>query len=299
MIMRKCCVVLIATAVSLCSVATYGLYETHLLESIASKLSLKNQLDSIATQANSDTVIYAPRLSQHLHIKTNNCSEISHIGYSIFSRDSSQFIPNEVCDFVERYVLQLDLLPHQFDRTLQMTLNNVLSVGNPHDFLNQIGETDTLRYGQLQHHTHAVSIFRKAGSTQLTFDADCQLMLGADDPELEDIFARRFRKFVEQCDSAEHNFMLRLDKYNYQCDTIMCNRQDIVEMCENDGCKVSVATKPDGGEVLFAINPVLAYVHVMSITGNVGRLYTYIKLHTAPDDFIEKFYNKHNFSDKN
>lgn len=292
---HNCLFVLLLAVCFVSSAIAQTKFETQRLQSIASALHISSQLDSISAIADCDTVISSGTAIAPLHIKSNNCDEISHIGYKIFERDSNQFVPAEICNFIERYLLELDLLPGASERQVRMAVDRVLHVGDLHDFIKPIGEADTLRYGEIKHHTHAVSIFRNGGRhSQLSFDADCQLILGADDTELEHIFAKRFRKISEQRDSSQIDFTLQLDMYNYRYDTIPCNRQDLVRTFESDGCNVIVLPKPDGTEVMLATNSVLSYVHVVSIDKDFGRLYAYIRLDDTPDEFISLFYPGHN-----
>ena len=91
-------------AISINCVA-HNTYRTDLLKSIAVKCNLQQQLDTLSEGEHFQFSYYK---NQHITAIVNN-KRITHIGYSIFSRTQREGIGIEVCNFLERYFLELDI----------------------------------------------------------------------------------------------------------------------------------------------------------------------------------------------
>lgn len=140
--------------------------------------------DTMEANANNDTVFAFK--GKPLRIRTNDLGDISHIGYKLFNNQLMEaYGPSPVFDFMERYLLELDL--PQDDKTLQqrMEVDNVaISEGNA-SMLRLVDENTPFSIEAMKRRAYRVTWTVKGLPLTLSFQADCQLMQGCDVVEQE------------------------------------------------------------------------------------------------------------------
>lgn len=140
--------------------------------------------DTMEANANNDTA-YAFK-GKPLRIRTNDLGDISHIGYKLFNNQLMEaYGPSPVFDFMERYLLELDL--PQDDKTLQQRMevdNVVISEGNA-GMLRLVDENTPFSIEAMKRRAYRVTWTVKGQPLTLGFQADCQLMQGCDVVEKE------------------------------------------------------------------------------------------------------------------
>jgi len=222
-----------------------------------------------------------------IHIKTNQQGEISHLGYLLFDTDFRKNNPSVVYDFIERYFLELDLDGNDVKRQLRLKKDGVVCEGNPISMVSAKGKIESVKINKEVNHKYLIELQCGKNHLSMAFNADYQLILGADDIELEEILSKKIKRIAAKHNYTD-NFKLIFDRYGYVKDTIAFSRQDVVALIEEDCEEHSLQSKTETEEVLFAINRELGFVHLASFKPNEARLIAYIPIHDASDDFINQ-----------
>lgn len=222
-----------------------------------------------------------------IHIKTNQQGEISHLGYLLFDADFRQKKPSVVYDFIERYFLELDLDGNDVKRQLRLKKDGVVCKGNPINLVSTKAKIESVKINKEVNHKYLVELLSGNKSVVMAFNADYQLIWGADDIELEDILAKRIKRIASK-HNYPNNFKLIFDRYGYIKDTIAFSRQDVISLIEEDCDEHSLQSKTETEEVMFAINRELGFVHLVAFKSNEARLIAYIPIHDASEDFINR-----------
>lgn len=137
--------------------------------------------------------------SEHpLMVRVNAWDDVEHIGYQIFDSLAVQCQPRLVCDFVERYLLELDL-GSPTDRNLRMGIDKVVvergAIKNVHSLL----PTDQLEVSKVEMQRYRVAWHREAQCLlSLVFDMDYQLLSGCNAIELEYNYLRDLNRLDNQ-----------------------------------------------------------------------------------------------------
>ena len=264
----------------------HGQFVTKRLASLAKStgITISDTLRE-SKQKDLDSVFYFR--NHPLHIMINDQGEISHLGYSLFSENRRRDSKTAVYDFLERYILELDLLENSAKRELQLKLDGVTCNGDPVKMLESDGADESLKINYEPNHKYLVQWQRGRNRLVMAFDAHYQLLLGANDIELEEIVRRRINRIANQHDYST-DFKLIFDRYGYVKDTVNFSRQDVVTLIEEECKEQSLQRKNDTDDVLFAINREMGFVHLASFKPGQARLYMYIPIHDAPDSFINQ-----------
>ncbi len=243
--------------------------------------SIKGKLGRI----NSDsTFLFRNRI---LSIKMNCWGEIQNIGYSLF--------PNEICDtnlsyiydFVERYLLELDLLNKKSELKKRLRHDDVTLSGDFPSILDEHSSDIQFSIEDVEYHRYKLNFKRGTKNIQLDFSPNCQLILGANDKELEEIFSRHFRQFLKGSqDSSQYSLII--DMYGNKRDSINCTLYDILCFIEHENCQMIFRQDEDNNDVMFAINKKLDYIHMAILKEDYAYMYVYIPIHTYPEFFINQ-----------
>ena len=262
----------------------FGQFVTKRLESLALETGvLLKDTTKVSVGCDLDSAFYFQ--NHPLHIKKNQYGEISHIGYSLFSKEMREQNPSAIYDFLERYILELDLAKSKNETKSKLTMDHVTYDGrlpkelvNADDFFKVNFETN-----------HKYEVERKNGQDyfHIAFYADCQLMLGALEDELEKIMLKNIQRAAPK-DSTSGDIILVFDRYGHEKDTLFFNRQKLIELIEDECEETVLRSKSETEEVLFAVNHQLGYLHMVSFKPGQARLYAYISIHNAPDSFINR-----------
>ena len=259
---------------------------------------MTNRLKAIAKEANiviSDSMLKGSLdddstwtfRNHRLHIKTNQWGEVNHIGYSLFGKALRNSQPSPVYDFLERYILEYDLIPSKTEKSLRLSLDRVICEGNPLAMISAADSNETVQINFQKTHKYIVDWQRGEARCRLAFYANSELLLGATVIELERIMLRYLKKKVNE-EGGEPDITLVFDRYGYVKDTLECRRQQIIDIVEGDCGEYALRPKTKDDEVLFAINHELGFMHLVSFKPKSARLYAFINMYNAPDSFIEE-----------
>lgn len=128
--------------------------------------------------------------NHRLNIRVNEWDEVEHIGYWIFDTLTTQKQYQVVCDFVERYLLELDL-GTQMDRNMRMGIDKVVVEKGNLDNIHSLKPGDRLEISMLEMLRYRVAWFRNDKCLlSLVFDMDYQLLSGCNAIELEQKYLR-------------------------------------------------------------------------------------------------------------
>lgn len=264
--------------------SAYGQFVTKRLESLVQKTGIQVN-DTVLAPVGCDLDSSFFFRGHPLHVKKNQYGEVSHIGYSFFSQEMRKEKPLAIYDFLERYLLELDLTDSKEQIKEKLRKDNVIYDDKPHKPVKNDDAFFNLNF--LTHHKYEVEWKQGEGYFHLAFDADCQLILGASEDELEKVMLKRLQR-AESKDSTCADIMLVLDRYGYEKDTLNFCRQRLIGLIEDDCDETSLKSKSEDEEVLFAINHQLGFIHMVSFKPGRARMYAYIPIHNTPDSFIEE-----------
>lgn len=198
--MRKVLTTLFLAAAAL-SAAAAPRFRTPLLEKMAAKAAIALP-DSIGEEADNDsTWTYGGR---QLRVRTNALGDVCHIGYKLFHNDIVAYYGNQaLCDFLERYFLELDL--HLDDKPLaqRMEVDRVVMREGNAALMRKVNEEAPVSINYTPRRSYTVSWTMDGKLLTLSFPTDCQLMLGANAIELEDIVARDVPRHFSDADLGE------------------------------------------------------------------------------------------------
>ncbi len=261
-------------------------YETIRLKRIGDVIGITgDSIQEKSTITNLDsTILFRNRI---LNIKANKWGEICHIGYSLFPTEVRDSSWSYIYDFVERYLLELDLLEKNNDVKKQLRADDILLDGDFPDILDELSTDYQVTIENLKYHRYDVNYKRGESRIRMEFTPNCQLMLGANDKELEEVFSRKFRLFLgENKDSVQYSLVI--DMYGNKKDSIKCTLYDLLCYIEQEQCQMIFGQDEDGNDIMFAINEQLDYIHLAILKENHAYIYVYIPIHTFPEFFINQ-----------
>lgn len=143
----------------------------------------------IVMSPSSDTLLYYK--DRALTVKSNALGDISHIGYRLFTsstRDVSG--DSDLCDFIERYALELDLRLDGRSAEDRMNIDRVVISRGNWQMLRNLHTAQFVNIETIQRKMYRVTWNVDGRELRITIPADCQLLMGADAPELENIISR-------------------------------------------------------------------------------------------------------------
>ncbi|MDR1403490.1 MAG: hypothetical protein LBJ60_07315 [Tannerellaceae bacterium] len=150
--------------------------------------------------------------SKPLTVRINPWREIEHIGFRLFKNDSIRLVnPSPVYDFLERYLLELQL-PADLDPAIRLFADNVHIDGNVDDLFSFDG-TETFHESYLHSKSYRISWSREEEKPLLsiTFDMDFQLLSGCNLLELENRLLRDIRRYKPHSEKREAAVSIKND----------------------------------------------------------------------------------------
>lgn len=165
-------------------------YATARLRAMASLLSLPG-VDTLSA----GTYTRFSYNSHPLIIRVNMCNEVEHIGLRLFNEEAKAGVSLSVYDFLERYLLERNLVKGT-DEEIRLGFDNITcETGSFADALRLDG-TETFNMIYQPFSGYRVS-WAKAGKEllALTFEADYQLISGCDIIELEKNYRKEMTRF--------------------------------------------------------------------------------------------------------
>lgn len=182
---KRLIVILVAVSALVLKSSAEPHFYTNLHRMIAQTVKLE-VLDTLGICRN-ETYDYKGKT---LRVKTNHLGDISHIGYKLFHDDVMAYYESTVFfDFLERYFLELDLKLDHRSPADRMSLDKVDCQGNL-NLLSKITENTPFTLDFLERRMYKIKWTIDKQTLSMTVPADCQLLLGANAIELEEIFKR-------------------------------------------------------------------------------------------------------------
>ncbi len=172
----------LSVAASTCAAAGFG---TPVLSSMAEAM----RLTSVATLPADTTMLLSGAVNgRTVKVRTDSNGSIGHIGYPLFSPEVAKALHNpRLTDFVERYLLQLDLRLNDISPARQMDADQVVIIDGELPMLSSLTEETPVSIRKIARRSFMISWQLPAGNLTLSVPADCQLLLGADAPQLEEM----------------------------------------------------------------------------------------------------------------
>ena len=186
---------LIATGVLVALQGAANTFRTALLERMASAAGIaKAELP-----ANADMDSVAVIKGKPVHLRTNAWGDVVHIGYSMFNSQLVAHYHNPyIFDFLERYLLELDLGLDNRDKQTRMRVDRVTLVKGSLAQLQSITPLSdiTLTIDEKERKMYRVNCTIAGNELSITVPANCQLLLGANAVELEQNFSHNVMRFM-------------------------------------------------------------------------------------------------------
>lgn len=167
-------------------------FATKRLAAIASAAGLNLPAAMAADACNDTAWAYKGR---QLRVCTNAFGEVSHIGYCLFDRSLLDSCNSRIVQlFVERYALELDLRLDKRDARARMAVDKVVCGKGNVAMLAEVTPQTPFTMEEIERRMHRIKWNIGDQALSLTIPADCQLIIGADAIELEDIFERNLKR---------------------------------------------------------------------------------------------------------
>lgn len=185
----------IAVAVSMACAVTAAAatpFSTRRLASVAAATGVTVADGAFICMDDDSTWTYRGR---PLRVRTNAFGEVSNVGYRLFCRQLAEdYRPVELLDFLERYALELDLCLDGRTPAARMAIDKVVCTSGNVTMLAEVGPETPFSVEEIERRMFRVCWTLGGRRLSLTLPADCQLILGADATELEDIFERNLKR---------------------------------------------------------------------------------------------------------
>ena len=165
-------------------------YATARLRAMASLLSLPG-VDTLSA----GTYTRFSYNSHPLIIRVNMCNEVEHIGLRLFNEEAKAGVSLSVYDFLERYLLERNLVKGT-DEEIRLGFDNITCEAGTFADALRLDGTETFNMTYQPFSGYRVS-WAKAGKEllALTFEADYQLISGCDIIELEKNYRKEMTRF--------------------------------------------------------------------------------------------------------
>lgn len=267
-------------------------YLTKRLASLAQQTGVSVEKGMLEKSTSIDSVFMFR--GKPLHVCTNEYGEISHIGYSLFSKPVRTVQPSVVYNFLERYLLELDLLTPA-ERKERLWHDGLITEGDLLKFLNQSAEKEQISISFQTNHKYIVDWQRGNVHQRIGFSVDPELLIGADLTELEDIFARHLKYLASQkviiADSLSDNDNyicdVVIDHYKYRKSKLRCHRSDVIQLIQSDCNNVSLRKMSEDEDVLFALNSEMGFMHLVRFEEMRAKIFPFVSIYNTPDSFID------------
>lgn len=160
------------------------------------RVFVTRRLNSMAKALGVEDVDYnVSSFSYHgkaLNVRKNRWGQVEHIGYHLFSDAIRTAQPSPVYDFLERYLLELDL-PSEFSTTLRLEKDEVVVKGDL-TLAKTFDGTEVFSMEEKGLQKYKVSWTKGKQTLTMAFNKDCQLLSGCNAIELEHIISRNLRR---------------------------------------------------------------------------------------------------------
>lgn len=141
---------------------------------------------------------------RQLRVRTNALGDVSHIGYKLFHNEIVALYDNQALfDFLERYFLELDLRLDGKSTVQRMDVDRVVVKEGNLTLMARVKDTAPLSINYTPRRKYAVTWQVNGRPLTLSFPTDCQLMLGSNAIELENVFVRDVQRMPQLVDMGE------------------------------------------------------------------------------------------------
>lgn len=165
-------------------------FRTALLERIARAAGVR-VADSIPANTFCDSVAFVR--GKEVYMRTNAVGDVAHLGYRLFNRELIRNYQNDLLfEFVERYLLELDLGLDSRGAVQRMHVDQVTMVKGTLDMLRKVTpQTNlSLTVDEVKRKMYRLTWKLDEGEVCMTVPANSQLILGANAIELEQMVLR-------------------------------------------------------------------------------------------------------------
>lgn len=214
-------------------------YRTQRLSRMAARLGLSLP-DTLESDVQIDSI--ASYRGKAIRVKTDKFGEVKHIGYRMWDDSLSTVKGNEeyILDFVERYLLDIDLGDPIHSVSERMKLDNVRLTKGTLNMLHGVRTDTPFTIDEITRRMFRFTWQVSEGDISIVFPADNQLIFGADIAELEDIAIRDISRTIPMiadeiilpklADSIMSDTIVRIDGGSIISDVI---RADVFVIDEN------------------------------------------------------------------
>lgn len=171
-------------------------FRTPRLEKMAQILHLSLP-DELAVDAETDSMAIVN--GKDIYLRTNAFGDVSHIGYRLFANVLKEsFSDSPVFDFVERYLLEIDLGDEDMSALERLDVDHVQFVSGTCDILREITpETDlSFSLDVLARKKYRITMKFDAKEVCLVFPANNQLLTGTNLIDLENMLQRDMQRVI-------------------------------------------------------------------------------------------------------
>ena len=193
---KRAYLIIIMTAALATFVNARSSFYTKLYAEIAKAIQL-DLPDTLAACMNNDSTWYFK--NKVIRVRTNAYGEVSHIGYKIFDNAIVEAYESKaILNFIERYVLELDLRLDGRTPADRMNLDKVVCSQGSINMFAKIKTDTPFTLEERERRMYRLKWSLKGKDLCLTIPADYQLLLGANAIELEDIFENEVKRTVSR-----------------------------------------------------------------------------------------------------
>ena len=151
---------------------------------------------------------------RQLHVTTNAFGDVEHIGYRLFpTRAATANKPKAVFNFIERYFLELDLALDKRLPAARLDIDKVTCNNGNIAMRTKISPETPFTIEEIERRMFRVSWVIGSDKLSMTIPADCQLLLGADAVELEEIFWCNIKRAVPLAPDSATSFWTEAKTY--------------------------------------------------------------------------------------
>ena len=146
--------------------------------------------------AHIDALLQKATLRHALNCRKNSFQEVEHLGLLLFPQQIRNLKPSPVYDFLERYLLELNIAKDEERERLLMQYSVTFATGTPATALT-IDTTFTYTEHELEYHRYMASWEQNGKAVlQIIFPKNWQLLSGCAIPELEDNMEKKLQRHI-------------------------------------------------------------------------------------------------------
>lgn len=265
MSVRKLLVLTLTVACVIMSYAT-PMFTTKRLAAIASSAGL-NLPAILGCEIDNDTTWTFK--DRQIRICTNIFGEVSHVGYKMFDSSLiSSYNPKDILLFIERYALELDLKIDKRDALTRMAVDKVVCGEGNVAMLAKVTPQTSFSIEEMERRMYRMKWNIDGKVLSLTIPADCQLIIGADAVELEDIFERNLKRMQTKSNFDVEDAFYKGKKYRLRDLSIIDGGEYLSKLIRGD---LYINEKDDKKSVMIDYRKPVQTVSNILITGVFDR----------------------------